>query len=196
MWFLQVELGRAAADNNCLFHALLQALLNDRNAFQEGHQQLREGLVTLALQQHQTPALAAMFQQQHASGLSVHEWASEMRQVGVWGDEHCLEAFACHYQVRVLLYTPYAPDAPIKFPLFRALRSECDDVVRIAHVPLVDGEDRPNHFVPVWPKRISFSPAPPMVRALESGCVWSGREVGRDVGSDSSCHLGLGGCAK
>ena len=157
----KVEPGKAAPDNNCLFHSLLQILCDTRVPFHEDHQKLREDLVTMAMQQYQSPKLAEHFKTIHCDGLAVDKWAAKMRTTGEWGDEHCIEAFACRYQVKVLLYTPLSPGPPIKFPLYHQLDAPTDGVVRLGHVPLVDGELRPLHVVPLWPRRACFSPAPP-----------------------------------
>jgi len=83
----------------------------------------------------------------------------------------CLEYFARHFNVNLLVHTPIVAPSVLSFPNFLdrgeaqpALvsdfrRRSAGTIVRIAHVPVVDNPDaRPVHYVPVWRRQIQYTP--------------------------------------
>jgi hypothetical protein len=147
------KLGKAAGDNNCLFHTLGQLLRDIEEPFQEDHLQLREFLVRSALRRHTPPDMARKFQTNSVTKESIQDWALRMEKPGVWGDEDVIDQFAVTYNIRVRLYCQLNDVEPpeMGYKMFPISGSPSTmKTVSLAHLPTLLTK-KGDHFVPVWP---------------------------------------------
>jgi len=173
----KLKLGYCNYDNNCLFYTLDKILHNvkiDAGEMGEGgqgqgvvgssstgatnHDQLRNSIVHIVLQRHQTKEERQRFEEYWKE--SVQDWVRRMRE-GAFGDAVCVEYFAQHFDVNIRVYTPVCAE-PLQFPMYlddfeAHMRTVVDapppcplSVYGIAHVPFEPGKEvRPNYYVPV-----------------------------------------------